>query len=99
MNHRVTEDAEVTQRVIGAAIAVHRALGPGLLESAYDECLAREMMFREIPFLRQVALPVEYRGVRLDCAYRADYVVASNVVLELKSVIAIGSGSITVPHL
>lgn len=66
---------------------VHRALGPGLLESAYEECLAREFELRHLPFERQVTLPLEYKGVHLDCGYRLDFVVASLVVLELKAVI------------
>ena len=89
MHHRDTESTEITRSVIGAAIEVHRALGPGLLESAYEECLCHELRCREIPFWRQVALAVEYKGVRLDCSYRVDLVVGSAVVLELKSVAAI----------
>jgi GxxExxY protein len=77
---------QITSAVIGAAIEVHRHLGPGLLESAYDECLGREMTLRAIPFERQYPLPVEYKGIRLDCGYRLDYLVAKQVVLELKSV-------------
>ncbi len=64
---------KITSAVIGAAIEVHRHLGPGLLESAYDECLGREMTLRAIPFERQYPLPVEYKGIRLDCGYRLDY--------------------------
>jgi GxxExxY protein len=75
--------------VIGAAIEVHRALGPGLLESAYEECLARELTLRDIPFLRQVVLPVEYKGLKIDCAYRIDLLVRSQVVVEIKSAAAI----------
>ena len=83
------EGGNLTGAIIGAAIAVHQALGPGLLESTYDSCLAQEMFVRHIPFLRQVALPLEYKGVRLECAYRVDYVVAESVVVELKAVAAI----------
>ena len=68
---------------------MHRALGPGLLESAYEECLARELTLRDVPFLRQVALPVEYKGLKLDCAYRIDLLVRSQVVVEIKSAVAI----------
>jgi GxxExxY protein len=82
----LVEINKITHAVIGAAIEVHRHLGPGLLESAYDECLDREMTIRELPFERQYPLPVEYKGVRLDCGYRLDYLVAKQVVLELKSV-------------
>lgn len=76
----------ITEAVIGAAIEVHRAVGPGLLESAYEECLGRELSLRQIPFERQVALPVEYKGIYLDCGYRLDLVVAKTVVVELKAV-------------
>jgi len=74
----------VTGEVIGAAIEVHRALGPGLLESAYEECLCRELSLRGTPFVRQLRLPVEYKGVKVDCAYRLDLLVASSVVLRSK---------------
>jgi GxxExxY protein len=77
---------ELTEKVIGAAIEVHRALGPGLLESAYEECLCRELDLRELAFQRQVPLPVEYKGVKLDCGYRLDLIVQEAVVLELKCV-------------
>lgn len=77
---------EVTAKIIGAAIEVHRALGPGLLESAYEACLCRELGLRGVPFLRQFALPVDYKGVEVDCAYRLDLLVASQVVVEIKSV-------------
>ncbi len=77
---------EWTQAIIGAAMEVHRALGPGLLESAYEECLAREFELRHMSFERQVALPLEYKGVHLDCGYRLDFVVANLVVAELKAV-------------
>jgi len=80
---------EITQEVIGAAIAVHRALGPGLLESAYQECLCQELALRGIPFERQVPLPLEYRGIR--CGYRLDLLVASAVVVEIKSIEAIAA--------
>ncbi len=89
MTHRDAEDAEVTGEVIGAAIDVHRALGPGLLESAYEECLCRELSLRELPFVRQLHLPVEYKGVKVDCAYRLDLLVASSVVVEVKAVVAL----------
>lgn len=77
---------EITEKVIGAAIEVHRALGPGLLESAYEECLCRELELQGIPFKRQLELPVQYKGVALDCGYRLDLLVAELVVVELKSV-------------
>ena len=77
---------EVTGDIIGAAIEVHRALGPGLLESAYEECLCHELTMRQVPFDRQRALPVEYKGLRLDCGYRLDLLVADSVVVEIKAV-------------
>jgi len=78
--------AHVTGRVIGAAIDVHRELGPGLLESAYEECLARELDRREISYARQVLLPLFYRGCETDCRYKIDLVVQDRVVVEVKSV-------------
>ena len=77
---------ELTSEIVGAAIDVHRVLGPGLLESAYEECLCRELELRQIRFQRQVALPVSYRGLQLDCGYRLDLVVEDKVVLEIKAV-------------
>jgi GxxExxY protein len=76
----------LTEEIIGAAIEVHRALGPGLLESAYEECLAHELSLAGISFARQVPLPVNYKSVQLDCGYRLDFVVEATVVLELKAV-------------
>jgi GxxExxY protein len=75
---------ELTEKIIGAAIEVHRALGPGLLESAYEERLCREFNLRGLAFQRQVQLPVEYKGVKLDCGYRLDLIVQDAVILELK---------------
>lgn len=80
---------ELTARIIGAAIEVHKTLGPGLLESAYEECLAHEMQLRGLGFKRQVPLPVAYKGVNLDCGYRLDFLVDNAVVLELKAVDAL----------
>ena len=77
---------DLTQEVIGAAIEVHKQLGPGLLESAYEECLCHEFHLRGISFTRQVPLPVEYKGIKLDCGYRIDLMVENSVVLELKSI-------------
>ena len=92
MNHRDTEAPSraaegdpLTGQVIGAAIDVHRALGPGLLESAYEECLCYELKLRGVRFLRQVELPVVYKEVRLDCGYRMDIVVPDRLVIELKT--------------
>ncbi len=76
----------LSREVIGAAIEVHKALGAGLLESAYEECLCEELKLRGIPFERQVELPIEYKGVKLSAGYRMDIVVDTLLVLELKSV-------------
>jgi GxxExxY protein len=76
----------LTQKIIGFAIEVHRQLGPGLLESAYEECLCYELSEAAIPFRRQVPLPVVYKAVRLDCGYRIDLIVEEAVILELKTV-------------
>ncbi len=77
---------EVSGKIIGAAIEVHKQLGPGLLESAYEECLAHEMGLRNIPFVRQKPLPLTYKGTQLDCGYRLDFLVDNLVVVELKTV-------------
>jgi GxxExxY protein len=76
---------QVTQKVIGAAIEVHKHLGPGLLESAYEECMCHELTLRGIAFDRQMPLPVRYKGVKLDCGYRLDIVVQNMLILELKA--------------
>jgi len=77
---------EITEAIIGAAIEVHRALGPGLLESAYRQCLCHELQLRGLPFVCERPLPVIYKGLRLDCGYRVDLIVAEAVVVELKTV-------------
>ena len=82
-------DTELTHEIIGAAIEVHKNLGPGLLESTYEECLCHELSQRGIPFERQKPVPVVYKGVKLDCGYRLDLLVADRVILELKSVEAL----------
>ena len=76
----------LTGKIIGAAIEVHKALGPGLLESAYEECLCYEFDLREINFERQKPLPIEYKEVKLDCGYRIDVLVEDLVILELKAI-------------
>ena len=76
----------LTEGIIGAAIEVHQAIGPGLLESAYEECLCKELSLRQIPFERQKPLPLEYKGSKLECGYRIDLLVANTVVVEVKSV-------------
>lgn len=72
--------------VIGAAIEVHKILGPGLLESAYEECLCHELTLRGIGFERQVGLPLVYKEIKLDCGYRADLIIAGRLVVEIKAV-------------
>jgi GxxExxY protein len=79
-------ESQLTDKIIGAAIEVHRTLGPGLLESAYEECLCYELSQMGLAFQRQLELPVHYKSVDLDCGYRLDLVVEGLVVLELKSV-------------
>lgn len=88
MNHRDTEAQgdPTTEAIIGLGIEVHRALGPGLLESAYEECLCFELKQSGMPFQRQVPLPVTYKAVKLDCGYRMDIVVNDEVIVELKTV-------------
>ena len=76
---------QLSSKIIGAAIEVHKHLGPGLLESAYEECLCHELGIRGIKFDRQKPLPVEYKGRKLDCGYRLDILVEDMIILELKS--------------
>ncbi|MCW3099113.1 MAG: hypothetical protein JWL77_4731 [Chthonomonadaceae bacterium] len=77
---------ELTEKIIGCAIEVHRILGPGLLESAYELCLCQELKLQGLSYERQVALPVFYKGVLLDSGYVMDIVVAESVILELKAI-------------
>ncbi len=77
---------KLTEAIIGAAIEVHKQLGPGLMESVYEECLCYELSIRGIAFQRQVSLPVRYKKVKLDCGYRMDVVVEDTVILELKAI-------------
>ncbi len=77
---------ELSNRVIGCAIEVHRVLGPGLLESTYEQCLARELTLAGLGFKPQWPLPVEYKGTRLDCGYRVDVLVQDRLIVELKAV-------------
>ncbi|WP_081686792.1 GxxExxY protein [Chitinilyticum litopenaei] len=88
MNHRDTEGHRdsLSEIVIGSAIEVHRHLGAGLLESAYEECLCWELQQRGVPVQRQHPLPVNYKGQQLDCGYRIDLLVANRLVVELKAV-------------
>lgn len=82
----IKEEDKLSKEIIGAAIEVHRNLGPGLLESAYEECLCRELAICDIAFERQKPLAVSYKGVKLDCGYRLDIVVGGLIILELKAV-------------
>jgi GxxExxY protein len=75
---------ELTNQIIAAAIEVHRHLGPGLLESAYEECLCHELSLRKLLFERQKPLPLGYKGIKLDCGYRMDLVIQNQVIVELK---------------
>jgi GxxExxY protein len=77
---------ELSNKVIGCAIEVHRNLGPGLLESTYEQCLAHEFKIEGMPFKLQHPLPVEYKSIKLDCGYRIDLLVANSLIVELKSV-------------
>ena len=96
MSELTTEDTEhaemmknlnqLTEAIIGAAMEVHRTLGPGLLESTYEMCLCRELSIRGISFERQVPIAVEYKGVKLDCGYRADIVVDGMILVEIKAI-------------
>ena len=86
--HREVEEQKDprTSPIIGAAIEVHSLIGPGLLESAYEECLCHELYLRGLSFERQVALPVSFKGLQLDCGYKIDLIVERQVVVELKAV-------------
>ena len=77
---------QITSEIIGAAIEVHRQLGPGMLESSYEECLCYELKERGLNFERQKPIPVVYKEVKLECGYRADLIVENQVVVELKSI-------------
>lgn len=79
-------DSELTEVIIGAAIDVHKVLGPGLLESAYEECFCHELDLCGVVTVRQKPLPLVYKGLKLDCGYRLDVVVENRVVVELKTV-------------
>jgi len=88
MDERAKADA-LSNEIIGAAIEVHRTLGPGLLESVYETCLFHELRLKDIPCERQVAVPVQYKGIRLDCGYQLDLLVDKQVIVELKAVDAL----------
>lgn len=80
------EKDPLTEKLTGAAIDVHRVLGPGLLESAYESCLSHELSLRDVSFRRQVPIGVRYKDVDLDCGYRADLIVGNSVIVEIKAV-------------
>ena len=82
---------KVTETIIGASIEVHKALGPGLLESAYEECLCHELSLKHLQFFRQKSLPLTYKGILLDCGYRIDLYVKECVIVELKTIDKISS--------
>jgi GxxExxY protein len=91
IHHKDTKNTKeianhLSNQIIGAAIEVHRVLGPGLLESAYEVCLCKELFLRNIRYEKQVPLPVEYKGQALECGYRLDLLVDNLVIVELKSV-------------
>jgi len=80
------EYADLTRKIIGAAIEVHRNIGPGLMESVYEECLMRELATNDIAFRRQVSFPIEYKGVKLKTNLRIDFIVEEKVILEIKAI-------------
>ena len=80
------EFSDLSNKVIGCAIEVHKTLGPGLLESTYQQCLAHELSINQIEFRIEYPLPVIYKGIRLDCGYRIDLLVEDKIILEIKSV-------------
>lgn len=80
------EFSELSHKVLGCAIEVHRVLGPGLLESTYQQCLARELKLNKIGFKIEYPLPVDYKGIRLDCGYRIDFLIEDELILELKAI-------------
>jgi GxxExxY protein len=82
-------EEDLSKQVIGAALEVHRELGPGLLESLYEECLCYELSERQIPYSRQVIMPLVYKTKQLDCGFRADVIVANKILVEIKAVEAV----------
>jgi GxxExxY protein len=96
IHHRGTEDTEATGvdavlsgQVIGAAIEVHRTLGPGLLESSYQACLSHELTLRGLAWIQQKEIPLQYKGVCLNSAYRIDFLIEGRLVLEVKAIEAL----------
>ncbi len=80
---------DLTYQIVGAAIEVHKALGPGLLESVYHKCLKQELLFRKLRFVSELVVPVNYKGLELDAELRCDFVVEDAIVVEIKAVDAI----------
>jgi len=86
MNIKENKFSKLSKQVIGAAIEVYRALGPGLLESSYQQCLAHELKLNNIHFTMEQPIPLSYKGINLDCGYRADLIIENQIIVELKSV-------------
>jgi GxxExxY protein len=84
--HAAVTDNDITHEIIGAAIEVHKRLGPGLLESAYEVCLAHELRLRNLRVDQQVGVPVVYKETKLECGYRMDLLVEGRIVVDLKSI-------------
>jgi GxxExxY protein len=84
--YSIKQENELSNKIIGLAIEVHRHLGPGLLESAYEECLCQELVRNNLTFERQKPLPIVYKGTKLDCGYRLDIVVEKLIIIELKAI-------------
>lgn len=80
------EADDLSRRVIGLAMEVHRTVGPGLLESTYEECLCRELELADIPFHRQLPIPIDYKGKRLECGYRLDLLIDGRLIVEVKAI-------------
>ena len=80
------QEEQLTAKIIGSAIEVHRQLGPGLLESSYQACLSKELEIQGVNFKKEVALPVNYKGLAIDAGYRMDFVIENKVIIEVKSV-------------
>ena len=80
------KENQLSNEIVTAALEVHKFLGPGLLESAYEECLAHELALRKIPFQRQAPIPISYKGLKLDAGYRVDFIVDDSVIIELKAI-------------
>lgn len=89
--HEAHKFDEISHRVIGCAIEVHRALGPGLLESTYESCLSRELELAGIDFVAQAPIEIDYKGQKIDAAYRVDLLVENSLIVELKSVKSLDS--------